>query len=74
MAMWLCSWHLGFSRLFSRLAAHGEAVWSACDTFWEFDTAHSGAITREVGYFQPGTIGNFRNSKWQWGEWVVQLG
>lgn len=26
-----------------------EAVWSACDTFWEFDTAHSGAITRE-GY------------------------
>ncbi|CAL1170563.1 unnamed protein product [Cladocopium goreaui] len=26
-----------------------QAVWSACDTFWEFDTAHSGAITRE-GY------------------------
>lgn len=25
-----------------------QAVWSACDTFWEFDTAHSGAITREA--------------------------
>jgi len=24
------------------------AVWSACDTFWEFDTAHSGSITREA--------------------------
>lgn len=25
-----------------------QAVWCACDTFWEFDTAHSGAITREA--------------------------
>ncbi|CAJ1436549.1 unnamed protein product [Effrenium voratum] len=25
-----------------------QAVWSACDTFWEFDHAHSGAITREA--------------------------
>lgn len=24
------------------------AVWSACDTFWEIDTTHSGAITRQV--------------------------
>ncbi|CAE7159439.1 unnamed protein product, partial [Symbiodinium pilosum] len=24
------------------------AVWSACDTFWEFDSAHSGEITREA--------------------------
>ena len=28
-----------------------QAVWSACDTFWEFDTAHTGAITREAGPF-----------------------
>lgn len=26
-----------------------QAVWAACDTFWEFDAAHTGAITRE-GY------------------------
>eukprot|EP00913_Durusdinium_trenchii_P000980 g904.t1 len=24
-----------------------QAVWAACDTFWEFDAAHTGAITRE---------------------------
>lgn len=29
-------------------ATSWKAVWCACDTFWEFDTAHSGAITREV--------------------------
>ena len=56
MAMWRCSWRLDFL-LLQPLGCprwhRREAVWSACDTFWEFDTAHSGAITREVGSSQP---------------------